>query len=228
MDFEELINERTYKIVLLTSFLNKLQQWGNTVIAVRHYNEMQKYFAKEAIELGIPVHESNEYMHTYIVKILGCDYTVEYFKPNDKELTEAGTEMCYVLRAVSDKRNDFLWKKKNKFIVNIDILNDKDELLERPKILGAYRDLLDELKGAIHCINIDIVGLTDFNYSTIDTGISLNKLGQNHIEYVTEKIEENSNYNIFAINTRLKFKKKSKIWTAYDFVRDAQNRGLIL
>lgn len=228
MNFEDLINERTYKIVLLTSFMPKLQQWGNTIISVRHYNDMQKYFAQEAIELGMSVHDSNEYMHNYIVRILGCEYVVEHYKPSDGDTAEGGTEMCYMLKAVSGKRYSYLWKKHNKFIINIDILNDKDELLERPKIIAAYRDLVDELKKAIHCTSIDIVGLTDFNYSTIDTGISLNKLGQNHIEYVTEKIAENSNYNIFAINTRLKFKKNSKIWTAYDFVRDAQNRGLIL
>lgn len=223
MNFEDLINERTYKIVLLTGFMPKLQQWGNTVIAVKHYNDMQEYFAKEAIELGMSVHDSNEYMHQYIVKLLGCEYNIEYLKPDD-----GGTEMCYKLTAVSNKRHDFLWKKKNKFIINVDILNAEDELLDRPKIVAAYRDLVQELRGALHCKYIDIVGLTDFNYSTIDTGISLNKLGQNHIEYVTEKIAENHNYNIFAINTRLKFKKNSKIWTAYDFVRDAQNRGLIL
>lgn len=229
MVFYDLITERSYKVVLLTSFIPTLINTKKVVISVDHFEEMKKYFTQEAYDKGIKGLDAEHYIHKYIVDIIGCEYTMDYLK-TDEVGDSVGLKLCYVLEALGETNKEFVMRK-NKYLINIDILDKDNNLREREELVAKYKSMVNELKRVVHATGIDIVGLNEFNYISLDTNKSINSISLNHIDYINEKIKENANFNIIVFNEYNKnIRKKEdqkKYWTAFIYVKNCQENGLL-
>lgn len=228
MHFEELINERTYKVVLLTSFIPTLIKEGNVVISIDHYEEMREYFSQEAMKWhGYSVVDSSDFMRQFIEKIVGTKVSLDYFK-TDGEFDIPGNKKCYILRIDKNKANKDFLNRNNIYLVNVEIFDKDGNVRKRSDMVMTYNALINELKKCAHLTAVDLVGLNEQNYLVVDEGGKPNATGLNLISLLIDKLRNaGEGKNIIVISENIKSKKNTGNWDPYVWVKQAQNNGIL-
>lgn len=227
MNYDNLINERTYRVVLLNRYIPTLIKSKNVIISCDHFDQMRDYFRQEGMHcLGLTPLDAGDYLRKFIVRVVGCEVSIDYFKPTSGE-DIPGTKRCYIIRALGETNKEFV-DNKNVYLINIRLFNKEGKLRKREEIIATYNGMVKELKEATHLSGLDLVGLNENNYLLINTEADTKVIGLQLIDLMIDKMRNTGkNKNIICFNEKIKMNKNTGEWDPYIWVKACQNNGTI-